>query len=190
MAVSNEANVYTTPEKTITDKTEVNNYYFSKLLQNMEDGGWRMEDAGGRTRRGQTPINMGELNDEESRMMFQIVKWHEAKVIRCSWRKPAQNNLMLNTDGSFTNMGGIGAILRDNEGISHGACAERVAPHTITVHELQAIDRGLGMAIRINKRRVEVGCDSTSVVGFINESYAPPWNARRLLEQSGRRLKS
>ncbi|KAF6142670.1 hypothetical protein GIB67_015156 [Kingdonia uniflora] len=70
------------------------------------------------------------------------VTWTEAKVIKCSWKKPAANNLMLNSDGSLSNLGGVGAILRDSEGTSHGVCEGKVVPKTITVHELETLDWG------------------------------------------------
>ncbi|KAF6151739.1 hypothetical protein GIB67_002022, partial [Kingdonia uniflora] len=37
---------------------------------------------------------------------------------------------------------GVGAILRDSEGTSHGVCEGKVVPKTITVHELEALDWG------------------------------------------------
>ncbi|KAF6144530.1 hypothetical protein GIB67_023976 [Kingdonia uniflora] len=50
-----------------------------------------------------------------------------------------------------------------------------VHPKTITILELQAIDKGLDMATGYGYKRIELGCDSASVVTLIKTAISPPY---------------
>ncbi|OVA20171.1 Ribonuclease H domain [Macleaya cordata] len=107
-----------------------------------------------------------------------ITEFNHTRRISCTWEKPPEGTVMINTDGSLNQTGaGFGAIIRNTEGEVLAAAAGTVSPSTITCHELQAIESGLVLANKLNLRRVTIGSDSQVVCSYFNSpSSKPPWN--------------
>ncbi|KAF6141019.1 hypothetical protein GIB67_006464 [Kingdonia uniflora] len=74
------------------------------------------------------------------------------KPIFCSWTKPPPVYPAINTYGSLSEVGGFGAIVRTEEEISVKAVAGRVRVQSTIIHELQGIETGLllGLKLEIN----------------------------------------
>lgn len=70
--------------------------------------------------------------------------------IPCKWLAPKGYDVMINTDGSMNeDSAGFGAILRDTLGDPSAASYGGSPPTSVIKHELQGVEMGLQLAIKI-----------------------------------------
>ncbi|KAF6168929.1 hypothetical protein GIB67_038426 [Kingdonia uniflora] len=96
------------------------------------------------------------------------LEWTLLQPTQCKWLIPQPGFVMVNTDGALNNVrGGIGAVVREEKGIVLRACAEYTHKSSITVHELQSIDRGLKNVIELGSKKVILGSDSKAAISIV-----------------------
>ncbi|KAF6141518.1 hypothetical protein GIB67_012280, partial [Kingdonia uniflora] len=106
------------------------------------------------------------------------VKWIVPRPIKCKWKLQGNNLHILNIDGSIRDKGGYGAVVRRPEGeVLKGVvgCYNKIS---ITIHELQGIDEGLKLVLRLEIPRILVGSDSQISVSIVKGLIDPPLDVR------------
>ncbi|XP_026383439.1 uncharacterized protein LOC113278933 [Papaver somniferum] len=124
-----------------------------------------------------------DLNDNSSHRRF-MHNWNinccfTAKVaLPCTWIRPEGDVIMVNTDGSKTDLsGGSGVILRDKNGDVIGCQIGGSSPISVPAHELQGVELGLMLAAFHNCQDIHGCLDSMTIYMLLkSENPKPPWN--------------
>ncbi|KAF6141842.1 hypothetical protein GIB67_003213 [Kingdonia uniflora] len=103
--------------------------------------------------------------------------------IFCKWKKPHTGFHAINTDGSLSEVGGFGAMLRTEEGIAVKAVAGRVRAQSVIIHELQGIEAGLLLGLRMEIEKVILFTDSEEAYHLLSKEGKPPWRVKRIVER-------
>ncbi|OVA04232.1 hypothetical protein BVC80_1403g18 [Macleaya cordata] len=99
-------------------------------------------------------------------------------ILYCTWLKPSNSCVMINTDGSMcANIASFEAIIRNDKGVVQAVAAGSSTPTFIAIHELQGLEIGLRLASLHSYRRIQVEVDSSAVVAYVNRRVTPPWMA-------------
>ncbi|KAF6163927.1 hypothetical protein GIB67_024782 [Kingdonia uniflora] len=101
--------------------------------------------------------------------------------IFCKWKKPHTGFHAINTDGSL--FGGFGAMLRTEEGIAVKAVAGRVRAQSVIIHELQGIEAGLLLGLRMEIEKIILFTDSGEAYHLLYKEGKPPWRVKRIVER-------
>lgn len=99
------------------------------------------------------------------------------EVIPCRWKYPAEDEVMVNIDGSKTDSSsGYGAIIRDTGGFPVAAACGGSVPRTVLLHEMQGADLGLQLALRCKCLKIHLSTDSMALFHlFKSKNPKPPW---------------
>ncbi|KAF5204158.1 Cyclin-dependent protein kinase inhibitor smr6 [Thalictrum thalictroides] len=107
-----------------------------------------------------------------------------ASYIPCTWSKPMQGIVKLNSDGAVRDSGnGFGGLLRNWEGEVLCAYSGNDICNSVFHQELNAVHQGLKLALFLNVRSLEVASDSLSVTRAINKLEKPPWDCEDQLKR-------
>ncbi|XP_026459646.1 uncharacterized protein LOC113360345 [Papaver somniferum] len=91
---------------------------------------------------------------------------------------PTGYDVMINTDGSMTDNGaGFGAIIKDSLGDQLIAATGGSHPISVSAHEMQGVELGLKIALKIEAQRIHLCIDSMSTCLLLkNHDPKPPWD--------------
>ncbi|XP_077226261.1 uncharacterized protein LOC143859436 [Tasmannia lanceolata] len=102
----------------------------------------------------------------------------------CSWSPPKEDELKLNSDTSLdSNGGGLGGLIRDNRGMIKNLFSINVDKREIYELELQAIERGIDLALSMNCLNIWIESDSKLAVDIILGNVHVPWKQKQTLRQ-------
>ncbi|KAF6134947.1 hypothetical protein GIB67_023306 [Kingdonia uniflora] len=108
-------------------------------------------------------------------------KFKLKKPIKCSWKKPLAGFHAINTDGSFAEDGGYGALVRTEDGTTIKAVPGKVKSHSVIYHELQGIEAGLLLGIRLAICKVILYSDSGKAVHLLQRNGKHSWQVGRIV---------
>ncbi|XP_077232433.1 uncharacterized protein LOC143869758 [Tasmannia lanceolata] len=101
-----------------------------------------------------------------------------------SWSPPKEDKLKLNSDSSLdSNGGGLGGLIRDNRGMIKNLFSINVDKIEIYELELQAIERGIDLALSMNCLNLWIESDSKLAVDIILGNVPVPWKHKQTLRQ-------
>ncbi|XP_077226461.1 uncharacterized protein LOC143888960 [Tasmannia lanceolata] len=106
----------------------------------------------------------------------------------CSWSPPNEDELKLNSNASLDSLGGgLGGLIRDNQGMIKNLFSINVDKKEIYELELQAIERGIVLALSMNCLKLWIESDSKLAVDIILgivrvplEAKTNPWKNQKL----------
>jgi len=112
--------------------------------------------------------------------------YHYTKVIMVAWKRPRDQWVKLNTDGSaLCNPGrmGAGGIIRDHNGEMVLAFATPLREGTNNQAEIGAAIFGLTWAVQSGHRNVALEVDSQLLMHWIALKAKPPWSVNTQIQQ-------
>ncbi|XP_026410904.1 uncharacterized protein LOC113306147 [Papaver somniferum] len=106
----------------------------------------------------------------------------EPDIIDCTWISPATDEIMINTDVSKSDDGGsFRAILRGNNAEVLSVASSEISPISVLAHELQGVELGLKMFIKIDQLRVHIATDFMVVYNLLtNPDPELPWSVLQI----------
>ncbi|KAF6159298.1 hypothetical protein GIB67_032069 [Kingdonia uniflora] len=107
-----------------------------------------------------------------------IIEFLKAKLA-----KPPPGYHAINTDGSLSEVGGFRATMRTEKGISVKAVTGRVRAQSIIIYELQGIEVGMLLGLKLEINKVILCIDSGEAYHLFNKNGKPPWQVQRLVER-------
>ncbi|KAF5195300.1 Serine/threonine-protein kinase/endoribonuclease IRE1 [Thalictrum thalictroides] len=121
-------------------------------------------------------------NREASTRIQATVKFKPPTVKTCKWEPPDEDNIMLNTDGRLTKeRGSYAGILRQRDGSVVMAYHGGSKTTYIGAIEIEAIQKGLEVALELKIKNIHVRTDSMEVVNCILGICTPTWRTKAMV---------
>ncbi|XP_077249091.1 uncharacterized protein LOC143888521 [Tasmannia lanceolata] len=102
----------------------------------------------------------------------------------CSWSRPEQRFIKVNTDAAVQNgKGGIGGLLRNSAGEVKVMFSIRLGCEEIHLLEMKAILHGIRLALMGGHDSIWIESDSLTAVNVISKKWECPWKAIPIIEE-------
>ncbi|XP_059306517.1 uncharacterized protein LOC132057959 [Lycium ferocissimum] len=124
-----------------------------------------------------------------------IVEQYKPRItsMMVHWDRPQGNKLKLNTDGSFigsSKSAGIGGIVRKGNGDMVMAFTKSVDFSTNNSCELQVAVCGINWCCEYQQGQLILEMDSLVVVNMLKGQTTVPWNLRRVIKETQRKIQN